>query len=458
MKLYKIYGAIALITGVQLFSSCQKPLNINPVNSVDQKLAFNSASDVKGALVGAYNRADLIYSYSGDIFIEPDLLGDDGDLVYTDTFIDYQELFSKKITTGNGYTGGTWLANYVTINTVNNVLGALDKVDAASKNRVEGEAKFLRALNYFDLVRCFGKAWNDGDPKVNLGVPIVLSPTSSITESSKVARNTVNEVYTQVISDLTDAINKLPAAGTNGFFADKACAQAELARVYLTQGSTHLKDAATLADSVINSGVYSLTKTYAQEFPNPSPASRQPNSTEDIFSIQVSAQAGLNDLNTWYASATYAGRGNLTITPQHLAKYEAGDDRLNLFYNDGGSEYTGKFNNQYGNVVVIRLAEMYLIRAEANFINNTVIGDSPLNDVNLIRARALLPPLGTITLDQIRAERYKELCFEGQTLFDRKRYAGSISGLPYNDNSLVFPIPRREIEVNSKLVQNPGYN
>lgn len=455
MKNYLFQKAIAFSIIVLVWISCSKPLNINPVNSVDQTLAFNTSGDVLGALVGAYTRAGAARSYGGDILLEPELLGDDGDISYTDSFIELSGLITKKITISNGFVAGTWEANYSTINTVNNVLAAISKVDKENQARAQGEAKFLRGLSYFDLVRLFGRAYNDGDPTTNLGVPLVLKPTSAISDSNYVARNTVSQVYAQVIKDLTDAMNLLPAAKSNGYFADRACAQAVLARVYLTTQNYTM--AASMADSVIESGAYSLTKTYAQEFPNPNPAARQANSTEDIFSIQVSAQAGVNELNTWYASSTYAGRGKTTINDQHLAKYDANDDRLNLFYVDGGSTYTGKFNNQYGNVICIRLAEMYLIRAEANFLNGSAIGDSPVNDVNQTRTRALLSPLTTVALSDIRAEKYKELCFEGQTLFDKKRYKQSVLSLNYNDPSLVYPIPLRELEANAKLVQNPGY-
>jgi len=455
MKKYLIPKAFAFTILILIWNACSKPLNINPVNSVDQTLAFNTSGDVLGALVGAYTRAGQARAYGGDILLEPDLLGDDGDISYTDSFIELSELITKKITVSNGFVAGTWEANYTTINTVNNVLASISKVDKSSQARAQGEAKFLRGLSYFDLVRLYGKAYNDGNPSTNLGVPLVLKPTSSISDSNFVARNTVAQVYAQVIKDLTDAMNLLPPAKSNGYFADRACAQAVLARVYLTTQNYAL--AAAMADSVISSGAYSLTKTYAQEFPNPNPAARQANSSEDIFSMQVSAQAGTTEMNTWYASSTYAGRGKTTINPQHLAKYDPTDDRLNLFYVDGGNTYTGKFNNQYGNVIVIRLAEMYLIRAEANFLNSSSIGDTPLNDINVTRTRALLSPLTTVSLSDIRAEKYKELCFEGQTLFDKKQYKQNVLALPYNDNSLVYPIPLREMEANPKLVQNPGY-
>ncbi len=121
--------------------------------------------------------------------------------------------------------------------------------------------------------------------------------------------------------------------------------------------------------------------------------------------------------------------------------------------------YTQKFNNYYGNVHVIRLAEMYLIRAESNFRLSSSVGDEPLNDINLIRERVLLQDLSTVTLDDILHERYVELAFEnGFFLHDKKRLKQSVGSIPYSDPSLVFPIPQRELVANKNLVQNDGYH
>jgi predicted protein tyrosine phosphatase len=101
---------------------------------------------------------------------------------------------------------------------------------------------------------------------------------------------------------------------------------------------------------------------------------------------------------------------------------------------------------------------MYLIRAESNFRLGTVIGANPLDDINEIRDRAKAPTLISLALEDILLERRKELAFEGFLLHDIKRTQGTVGSLNWNDSKLVFPIPLREMQVNSKLVQNPGYN
>lgn len=101
---------------------------------------------------------------------------------------------------------------------------------------------------------------------------------------------------------------------------------------------------------------------------------------------------------------------------------------------------------------------MYLIRAESNFRLNTSLGATPLDDVNTIRRRAHASELLSVTLDDILTERRRELAFEGFLIHDVKRTKGNVGSLNWNSDELVFPIPLREIQVNKKLVQNPGYN
>jgi hypothetical protein len=152
-----------------------------------------------------------------------------------------------------------------------------------------------------------------------------------------------------------------------------------------------------------------------------------------------------------------AGRSDCKIRPAHIALYENGDVRKTFFALSGGNNYTRKHLDRFGNVPVIRLAEMYLTRAEANFRNNTSVGATPLSDVNLIRARVGLPALNAVTLDDITKERYLELAFEGHNLPEAKRLQKSVGSLNWNSPKLILPIPQREMDVNKSLVQNEGY-
>ena len=145
-------------------------------------------------------------------------LGDSDQLNWSGTYEQFTQIHNKQIPVNNSFVADTWLAGYKVINDVNNVLAHLDIVVDAEKDRVEGEAKFIRGSVYFDLVRMYAKAWNDGDPNNNDGVPLVLTPTTLISDASKVKRNTVAEVYAQVISDLTDATQKCIEATMNIIF------------------------------------------------------------------------------------------------------------------------------------------------------------------------------------------------------------------------------------------------
>jgi tetratricopeptide (TPR) repeat protein len=258
----------------------------------------------------------------------------------------------------------------------------------------------------------------------------------------------VEQIYQQVIADLTEAESLLP--DENDVYATKGAAAAILSRVYLGMGDyANARDA---ADRVIQSGEFELTGTYAEAFNN------NPNSTEDIFAMQVSEQDGTNDMQLYCSIPDFGGRdGDVQIEQKHLDLYEAGDARLGMFYEGNGALRTGKWKLQYKNVTVVRLAEMYLTRAECNFRLGTVVGDTPENDLNLIRDRVGLDPIVGPDLGAILNERKLELALEGSTIHDLKRLHGSADGFAYNANAMVFPVPAREISANKNLEQNPGY-
>nr|WP_299419751.1 RagB/SusD family nutrient uptake outer membrane protein [uncultured Emticicia sp.] len=433
---------------VAFMTACDGRLDVKPTQSIEESSALATSQDVEVTLIGAYDGLASNNLYGGAVQYSGELLGDDAEVRFAGTFSTLDELWRKTMTTTNGQTQSTWLQAYNTINRANNVLASLDKVEASKKASFEGEARFIRGLVYFDLVRLWAKAWGDGDNATNLGVPLVTTPTRTVNESDSRPRATVAAVYTQVLEDLTKAealINDKSGTG----LVTKYAAQAILARVYLQQGNyAAARDA---ANKVITSNQFSLTPTFAEAFEDAS------NESEMIFKVIVTDQDGSNDLNTFYAPSTYQGRGDIRIQAKHLALYPAGDSRGTFFVRASNNNFTAKYLDQYGDVPVARLAEMYLIRAEANHRLNTVIGATPLADINLIRVRAGAKALTTIDLNSILVERKLELAFEGQQVHDAKRLKRSVGALVFNDNKLVIPIPQREIDTNKSLVQNPGY-
>ena len=452
----KIFSIIFL-SAILIFGSCSKELNTTPFNSIDQNSALKTSSDVEGLLVGAYADLGVADLYGGGAFVTADLLGDFNEIFWGGTYQGMTQIKNKAIPVDDGFVENTWTGGYKVINDVNNVLSAITVVTAAKKNRVEGEAKFIRASVYFDLVRLFAKAYNDGSPAANDGVPLKLTPTIELSGAAdQIPRDKVSVVYEQVIKDLLEAEAKLPA--TNGFFASKYSAAAMLARVYLQKGDyAKARDA---ADRVIKSGKFKLTQANAdgiiEEFLY-TRAKAVDNTSEDIFAMQVTTTAGNNTFQNFYSEL---GRGDISINNPHFELYEPNDLRVNLINGDG---YSAKFDNVYGNVHIIRLAEVYLIRAEANFRLVDAVGATPVEDINTIRNRAGLASVSTVTLNDILKERKIELSFEGFTLHDIKRLGVSTGfftgggGLPFTSPKLIFPIPKRDRIVNPKLTQNEGY-
>ena len=354
-----IFFKILIGVGIVTVISCNKSLDTKPTQSIDQTVALNTSSDVLVALTGAYADLGTATFYGGYPFIASELLANSGELNWSGTFQQFTQINNKAIPVDNSFVANTWLSGYTAINDVNNVLSALTVVEPAKVDRVEGEAKFIRAAVLFDLVRLYAKSWNDGDPASNDGVPIVLTPTLSITGDNQVTRSKVADVYAQILKDLTDAEAKLPVK--NGFYATKVSAASLAARVYLQKADyINAANAANRAISMAPAGGFFLKTVYADAFPNNVSA----NTTEDIFAMQVSSSSGNNSFQTFFSATS---RGDIQINNAHTALYETGDARLGLFYNSGGSRYTGKFDYIYGNVHIIRLAEMYLVRAEANF-------------------------------------------------------------------------------------------
>jgi hypothetical protein len=432
------------------FSGCDSLLDLEPQQSISDDVALSTPSNVRAALVGAYAQMGNYYLYGGGIHFMSELLAaDPTEIIWDGTFLQPRQIYQKNIATDNSFVQFQWTNAYNTINRTNNVLSALSVFgdNVALANRTEGEAKFIRASIYFELVRVFGKSYNDGDPNVNLGVPLVLSPTRGIDASSEVSRATVKAAYDQIIADLLDAKAKLPP--TNGFFANTYAASAMLSRVYLMTGNW--AGAETEAGIVIASNKYALESNVASNFNQTS------NGSEIIFAMQVTSQDGINSNQVFFASENNSGRSDITMSASHFNRYEAGDERATLFYFStecaGTPCHTSKWRDLPRNVGVIRFAEMYLTRAEA-LVRQSQSGDAA---VNIVRARAGLAGLTSATLAQILNERSVEFQFEGLTLHDLKRNGTDIVGRPFSDHKLVYPIPFREMEVNSNLVQNPSY-
>lgn len=452
----KRYITYSLISALLLTSTaCNKKLDVNPANSItpDQ---IKTSDDVQAVLFGAYNSLQHFNAYGERYKLMADLLGSNGQVRFTGTFTEYRDIFNKAQVSSSAVVSGIWGRSYIIISSVNTVLDKLALVDASIKDETEGEAKFIRGSAYFELANFFGLPYSAGNQTVNETAPLILEPVTSYdaTRDNK-PRAKVSEIYAQVISDLTDAVAKLPEENVNGR-ATKYSALAILSRVYLAQQK--YTEAATAANEVIASNKYELTSTFDKAFNN------TVNSSEDIFGIQQTDQSNAGTTNngmvTFYALAPI-GRGDVKVDPAELTQYEDNDDRKAFVYtDDNGAYYTSKWSALYKTIPVVRLAEMYLTRAEANARSGAAqIGNAtPLQDVNTVRERSQATPLTTVTADQIVQERFRELAFEGDWLWTKKRLKMNVGTKAYTDNYLVLPVPQRERDVNKQLTQNPGYD
>ena len=432
------------------FTACDKLLDLEPYQSISEELSLESDANVKSVLKGAYAQFDDPSIYGGCLLRNSELLGAEDECMWVGTYSGPRQIYNKQMNSSNEDATAQWIDSYQVVNIVNNVLSALEVVDEADRDRVEGEALFLRSLMFFDLVRYFAQQYQSGSAATQLGIPIVLTPTRGIDENSFVSRNSVEEVYNQVIGDLITAASKLPEE--NDVFATSGAATALLARVYLQKGDyARARDA---ANTVIESELYELQPSYADVFNN------DDNTSEDIFATQITSQDRFSAMTEYFSIPEYGGRdGDIEILEGHLNLYSPGDERLDLFFLGNGGMRSGKWNNLYGVVNLIRLPEMYLIRAESNVRLGTTIGAAPLSDYNTVHERAGLTAATTVTLEDILYERRLEFSYEGLRIHDQRRLQENVGTLPYNDPKLVFPIPFRETEANPGLKnqQNPGY-
>jgi hypothetical protein len=455
----KTFNIILIALLGALFLGCENQLEFDPNDNLPGEVALSSEANISSVLVGAYDEAGDSDYYGGYLQIMVDFLGTTTEARWRGTFRQPREAFNKAMFVENTIVRDIWTRTYQVINQANLVIDRLDLVTSSpeEQDRIEGEAKFLRALAYFDLVRNFALPYNFGTVNSQLGVPLRTVGITDYTVTQEIARSTVEQVYTLILSDAQSAYNLLPE--TNSFYADKYAAQALLARIYHQIGNYPLARAAA-NDVLLNSG-HALAPDFDGAFNNDT------DGIEDIFAFQVTSQTGSNQLINHYASEADGGRGgDATINDAYLNLFDDPNDvrRQFTYINPANNRrLTLKFTNQFGNIPTFRIAEMHLIRAESNFRLNTAIGLAPLVEINALRERSEAAPLMALTLDLIFRERQLELAFEGFLANDYKAFKRSIvvspsRVIPFNDNSIVFPIPRTEIDTNPLMVQNAGYN
>jgi hypothetical protein len=435
------------IVTAALVAACDSPLNTDPTSSIDSETALTTARGIELGMNGAYRSLESGSLYGLNHMVYPDLYADNLD--FTGTFQTDREISLRNISTGNGAVLGIWQAAYTGINRTNNLLDAIPRVAALTtvqRDQYRGEALFIRALHYSILARYFGD------------VPIVTEPSRGVGEEAFVSRDPLAAVYALIEADLEEAATLLPPGPVLGR-ATQGAANALLARVYLDEGGkdTQARDKATLV--ITDPAAYTLVGVYRNNF-------TAKNGPEAIFELQFSVNNS-NAQAFWFFTQTLGGRWGFAPSLGLYNGFEAGDTRrdASIGIDPSARRYGYKyFRIALGddNVIVLRLPEMYLIRAEAN----ARLGAAPATvraDVDVVRNRAGLASLPTTVilqadlLNAVLQERRVEYAFEGHRFFDLRRMGVATTVLAIPASRLLWPIPQAERDVNPNLSQNPGY-
>lgn len=484
MKTKFIYKIAVLMIVVSAFAACSKDfLEEIPRLSSSNELSLSSYEGLQNATVGAYSLLCTSNWYGAGFVITADLKGGNAKRgpLNSGRYVN-EYLWNNNASA----TSGLWDDAYSTIARANNVINAINGgftetgVTRAQLSQLEGECLFIRALAHWDLVRMYAQPYAAGTG--NPGVPVVL-----VTENGYPARNTVGDVYIRVLADLDSAKALLPVVntrGSDGAWATKWSAKALQAKVYLYMGQWQ-KAADLTTDIITNSSFTLFTAAKYTTWNNLGYWGSGGAGSEIIF--QVDGSQGNSDSGFWEAISymvSPVGYGDIATSNDLLSLYEAGDVRADLFANPAAfpsDHWTLKYPGRLGsnppidfNVPVLRLAEMYLIRAEALLNGATIGGATALGDYNSIRTNRGLTAAGTVALSDIYKERRRELCFEGNELFDLARtqrsltrvdFSGSlrkdvpfvVGGTPLQNYLWAMPIPQGEVDANTNMVQNPEY-
>ncbi|SMO44564.1 RagB/SusD family nutrient uptake outer membrane protein [Gracilimonas mengyeensis] len=465
MKHFKKYLLIALLAAV----GCDV-LDQEPQTAISDEIAIRDQKSAEAALNGLYSQLQSTDYYGSNLFIMSDVTSDISQSIGTWDF--YREMDTYVTSAGNLENRNLWSQAYTTINHANNIIEAmpgLDDIPQATKDQLLGEAYFIRGLAYFDLTRTFG-----GVEGVygEIGVPLVTTPARQIDESSFPSRASISDSYALVRSDLEQAEGLLSGFSTPSRVSE-AAVKALLSRLALYTGD--YSAAESYASEVINDYNFDLVDEYASIF-------RDENTSEAIFELAYNTTDG-NDIRFWYFPSSAGGRGDIALHTDfaEMVMSRSNDVRGNLigFDDNVGAYYPSKYAKAGGddNIQVLRLAEMYLNRAEARTLKATPDFAGALSDLNEIRNRAGLADTlgaGVSTADQIMGaiehERGIEFMMEGHRWFNLIRTGVALSELTgvdrinsdpvslTNAGRQVFPIPSRDIDANENLVQNEAYN
>jgi hypothetical protein len=480
-----MYKLIILLLSVFLpgilFTSCKKALTETPHSFLTPDNYYKTAADATSALNGAFSPLQaqtyyqrtvyIISEVSGDAFYPNPISGDRGDL-YMGTY-----------TGTNGEVTNWWTNSYKLIKNANDVITYVPGInmDTLQRNNIVGNARFLRGMAYFDLVRSYG------------AVPLLLQVINTISDPALyLPRTSPDSVYRQVIGDLQYAEANCfhtKQVTSLGMISSEA-ASSMLARVYLQRAGTSFADPAdnqnalnecnkVIAYSTANSSALGLVKNYATIF---DVTQKSAAAQEVIFSVEFGAAPNaVNLTNRMFDPTSMGGYGSFIALDSYYNSFSAADSirrRVAVGTVNGGYHWVSKYRDPgvsagasgRNNWILLRYADVLLMQSEAM---NAVTPADPtkFNGINQVRTRAgltgqLLNFTNTATqgdfIDTLANERKWELGVEGQRRWDLirlKKYQSIklAQGYTIDDNHLLLPIPQSELDLNPNLKQNPGY-
>lgn len=463
MKKYNFSNTTARIMAIflfLLFSSCRKLVTVPaPDNMITGEKVFENdqtALSAVSAIYGEMMNGPSLFSSSG-LSLFGGLCADEL-YFYTPSFRDEFQKNEITLSSHAHIDNNFWIPAYRFLYAANSCIQGIERsagMSSDAKKVLLAEAKLLRGFFHFYLVNLFGD------------VPLVVSPDYYI--NAFMPRKDQLLVYDQIIRDLMDAFEQLPEAysSTDRNRPNKWAAAGLLARVHLYRGNWTAAE--SFASLVIQSGAYVLGSNLGQVFLK--------TSKETLWQLQPVAAGQNTQEGGQIIPATASTVPTFLLTPGFINSFTAGDLRKTNWTNSrvyAGQtlhypyKYKVASNNQpvTEHYIVQRLAEIYLIRAEARAHLQNLPGS--LSDLNIIRSRAGLTPSSASTADELLAETALQRKFElftewGHRWFDLKRTGkaatvlGALKPATWQLTDLWWPLPSSQLLVNPSLVQNPGY-
>jgi len=455
----------ALLLTAALAGSCKKLIEIppSPPTEISQSEQFADSASAMAAISYVYsydaNTLSGVGYADGQLTMSTGLSSDE--LTDANTYdAAGVEFYNYSLTNINGEVSSLWTSPYTSLYVVNAVISGVSgnaAMSPAFQTQITAEMGVMRALYYFNLVNLFG------------GVP--LATTTNYQVNAVSPRASADSVYAQVMTDLTNAQQNLSASypSPGHYRPCQLVATAFLARVYLYQ--QQWQNAYNAANTVISSGQYSLVTDPNQVFLD--------GSTEAIWQVPATGPNAVTAEAEIFIPQSSGTIPNYPLTTWLVNAFEPGDLRMQdwlgqVIVNGDTLYYPYKYKNvnPTGNAttedyMILRLAEQYLIRAEASAeLGN---GAAALADVNTVRARAGLAPSTAnpgsqaAVLAAIMHERQIELFTEwGNRWYDLKRTGAAASVLGtektgYTANAALYPVPLTQLQDDVNLKQNPGY-